>query len=32
MSTGRKGTIIMVQTQGATPEDDKRIKINKKGW
>jgi hypothetical protein len=26
MSTGRDGTIIVVQTQGVTPEDDRRKK------
>jgi hypothetical protein len=26
MSTRQHGTVIVVQTQGATPEDDKRIK------
>jgi hypothetical protein len=26
MSTGRDGTIIVVQTQGVTPEDDRKEK------
>jgi hypothetical protein len=29
MSTGRDGTIIVVQTQGVTLEDDRRKKILK---
>ena len=28
MSTGRDGTIIVVQTQGVTPEDDRRERKN----